>query len=97
MQSLESLLTAQITEAVEKLFGQKIESSAVTLQRTNPQFEGDITLVVFPFTKLAGKKPEETAAVFGEYLQQHASIVKSFNVVKGFLNLVISDDRKSVV
>lgn len=89
MQSLETLISNQVAKAVESLFGQKIESGSVTFQKTNPQFEGDITLVVFPYTKMAGKKPEETAQLIGEYLQGNLPEIERFNVVKGFLNLVI--------
>lgn len=89
MQSLESLISAQVAHAVESLFGQHIQSGSVTFQRTNPQFEGDITLVVFPYTKMAGKKPEETAQLIGEYLQANMPEIERFNVVKGFLNLVV--------
>lgn len=91
MQSLESLISAQVSKAVETLFGAKVEPASVTFQRTNPQFEGDITLVVFPYTKLSGKKPEETAQVIGEYLVANMPEAERFNVVKGFLNLVISE------
>lgn len=91
MQSLESLISSQVSKAVETLFGAKVEPASVTFQRTNPQFEGDITLVVFPYTKLSGKKPEETAQVIGEYLVANMPEAERFNVVKGFLNLVISE------
>lgn len=91
MQSLESLISSKVSKAVETLFGAKVEPASVTFQRTNPQFEGDITLVVFPYTKLSGKKPEETAQVIGEYLVANMPEAERFNVVKGFLNLVISE------
>jgi arginyl-tRNA synthetase len=90
MQSLESLLSLSIAQAVESLFGAKIEPGSVILQRTNPQFEGDITLVVFPYATLAGKGPEQTAQTIGEFLEKNIADVERFNVVKGFLNLVIS-------
>lgn len=88
----EQLLSKQVTAAVSELFGPVLEPSSVTFQKTNPQFEGDITLVVFPYVKLAGKSPEETGKLIGEYLQTHVAEVASWNVVKGFLNLVISSD-----
>ncbi|HEU4717045.1 MAG TPA: arginine--tRNA ligase [Bacteroidia bacterium] len=89
MQSLESLLSSSVSKAVESLFGIRAEASSVTFQRTNPQFEGDITLVVFPYVKASRKGPEQTAQVIGEYLKANVPEVESFNVVKGFLNLVI--------
>ncbi|MCK6641277.1 MAG: arginine--tRNA ligase [Bacteroidia bacterium] len=92
MNTPEQLLSAHVAVAVKELFGASVEASGVTFQKTNPQFEGDITLVVFPFTKLAGKSPEQTAQIIGEYLQNTVKEIASFNVVKGFLNLVISSD-----
>jgi arginyl-tRNA synthetase len=92
MQTIESLLSVPITNAVEALFGAKIDANSITFQRTNPQFEGDITLVVFPYVKLAGKGPEQTGEAIGSYLKEHVHEVTAYNVVKGFLNLVIGDD-----
>jgi arginyl-tRNA synthetase len=92
MQSLESILSEHITKAVETLFGVKTEASSVTFSATNPAFEGDITLVVFPYVKLAGKGPEQTGQLIGEHLKAAVPEIASFNVVKGFLNLVISDE-----
>lgn len=92
MQSLESILSAQVTKAVEALFGVKTEASSVTFSATNPAFEGDITLVVFPYVKLAGKGPEQTGQLIGEHLKGAMPEIASFNVVKGFLNLVITDE-----
>ncbi|TND07215.1 MAG: arginyl-tRNA synthetase [Bacteroidetes bacterium] len=89
MQSLESLLSLKTAEAVKTLFNKEIDPATVTFQKTNKDFEGDITLVVFPYVKLAGKGPEDTGKLIGEYLQQNSGIVDHFNVVKGFLNLVI--------
>ncbi len=92
MQSLENILSESITLAVELLFGGKIEASSIAFSKTNPQFEGDITLVVFPYVKLAGKGPEETGKAIGEYLKGKLAIVESYNVVKGFLNIALSDN-----
>jgi len=78
-----------IQEAVQKLFNQSVDN--LQLQPTNPEFEGSHTLVCFPLTKITRKGPEETARMVGEYLVQHSGIVSRFNVVKGFLNLVLSD------
>ncbi|MDQ3111239.1 MAG: arginine--tRNA ligase [Bacteroidota bacterium] len=92
MQSLESILSPHVISAVESLFAAKVEPGSVTFSATNPAFEGDITLVVFPYVKLAGKGPEQTGQLIGDYLKKELSIVSSYNVVKGFLNLVISDE-----
>lgn len=90
MNTPEQLLARHVTAAVTELFGPVLEPSHVTFQKTNPQFEGDITLVVFPYVRLAGKSPEQTAHLIGEYLGKNVPEVASFNVVKGFLNIVIS-------
>lgn len=90
MNTPEQLLSGQVAGAVKELFNAVIDPVSVTFQKTNPQFEGDITLVVFPYTKLAGKSPEQTAQVIGEYLQKNVPEVAAFNVVKGFLNVVIN-------
>jgi arginyl-tRNA synthetase len=84
----QSLRTA-VKQAAEALFGQPLEN--IQLQPTNAEFEGSHTVVCFPLTKLSRKGPEETARLVGDYLVQHAGIVSKYNVVKGFLNLVLSD------
>jgi arginyl-tRNA synthetase len=91
MQSLQSILSEPINKGVESLFGAKIETASITFSKTNPQFEGDITLVVFPYVKLAGKGPEQTGQAIGEYLKMNVGAVDSYNVVKGFLNIVFTD------
>ncbi|MGL4599820.1 MAG: arginine--tRNA ligase, partial [Bacteroidia bacterium] len=91
MQTLESLLSGAVAQAVQAVFNQTIDPASVTFQQTNPQFEGDTTLVVFPYAKAAGKNPEEAGKLLGEYLQTHVADVEAYNVVKGFLNLVISN------
>ncbi|SMO46402.1 arginine--tRNA ligase [Solitalea koreensis] len=78
-------------EAVKVLFDQNIEASAVTLQETRKEFEGDITIVVFPFTRFSKTSPDATATAIGAYLINHVTEVADFNVIKGFLNLVIAD------
>jgi len=90
MNTPEQLLAGQVAGAVKELFGSAIDPASVTFQKTNPQFEGDITLVVFPYVKMAGKSPEQTGQIIGEYLQKHVAEIASFNVVKGFLNVVIN-------
>ncbi len=87
--NLDLVLRSKIEEAVSSLFHQQINN--IQLQPTNQEFEGSHTVVCFPLTKLSKKGPEETARLVGEYLQQHAGIVSKYNVVKGFLNLVVED------
>jgi len=87
---IELILRDQIVEAIEKSYHQQIEPSLVQLQNTRKEFEGDITLVVFPFIRISRKSPEQTAAEIGDYLQQNVTEVEGYNVVKGFLNLVIA-------
>lgn len=81
-----------IIEGVKSIYSAGVTSAQVPLQKTKPEFEGDITLVVFGLTKISKKSPEETGKSIGEYLKQHCSIVSDYNVVKGFLNIFISDD-----
>jgi len=92
MNSPEQLLSGHVAKAINDLFATAIAPNTVTFQKTNPQFEGDITLVVFPYVKAAGKGPEQTGQIIGEYLNAKVPEVASWNVVKGFLNLVISSE-----
>lgn len=92
MQKIEQILTSQTLEAIRELYGQALSPNQVSLQKTKIEFEGDITLLVFPLTKASKKSPEETANTIGNYLKEHVAEVKAFNVVKGFLNLVIGDE-----
>ncbi len=78
-------------QAVQELFGFEAPASAIQIQKTDKKFEGDLTLVVFPFVKAARKSPEETGKTIGTYLQEHCTDIIGFNTVKGFLNLSISD------
>ncbi len=87
--NLDLVLRSEIEKAVLSLFNQPAYN--IQLQPTNQEFEGSHTLVCFPLTKLTKKGPEETARVIGEHLAQYSDIVSKYNVVKGFLNLVISD------
>ena len=77
------------TQAVKTLYGQEVPEKMVQLQKTKREFEGNLTLVVFPFLKISRKKPEDTAQDLGEYIKQNCDAIADFNVVKGFLNLVI--------
>jgi len=88
--SIEQIISEKIVEAINHCYQQQIDSKLVQLQSTRKEFEGDITLVVFPFLKMSKKSPEQTAAEIGDYLQQNVTEVEKYNVVKGFLNLVIS-------
>ena len=77
-------------EAVKALYGQEVPEKMVQVQKTKKEFEGSLTLVVFPFLKISKKKPEDTAAEIGEWMKQNCKAVADYNVVKGFLNLVIA-------
>ncbi len=90
--SVELIIRDQIVEAIAKCYNQQIEPALVQLQNTRKEFEGDITLVVFPFVRMSKKSPELTAAEIGDYLQENVTEVEKYNVVKGFLNLVISPE-----
>lgn len=88
---LRSQLVPALQSAFKDLFGHDLEAKAIGFQQTRPEFEGDVTINVFPFLKLSGKGPEQTAQAIGEYLVAHVPVVERFNVVKGFLNIVIGD------
>ena len=79
--------------AVKELYGQEVAEKTVQLQKTKKEFEGNLTLVVFPFLKISRKKPDETAREIGEYIKQNCEAIADFNAVGGFLNLVI--DKKA--
>ena len=78
--------------AVKALYGQDVPEKMVQIQKTRSEFEGNLTLVVFPFVKMARKSPEQTGQELGEYLVANCDAISKFNVVKGFLNLSISDE-----
>ena len=86
---MEALICKAAGEAVKALYGMEATEKMLQLQKTRSEFEGNLTLVVFPFMKAARKSPEQTAQEIGQYLQEHCSAVEKFNVVKGFLNLSI--------
>ena len=88
--NIENKLSASVMEAIKALYGQDVPEKMVQLQKTRAEFEGNLTLVVFPFLKLSRKSPEATAQEIGEWLKANIAEVADFNVVKGFLNLVIS-------
>lgn len=88
--SIESLLTAKVIEAVKECYSVSVEEDKVQLQATRKEFAGDLTVVVFPFTRFSKKSPEDTGKELGEYLKGHIDEIKDYNVVKGFLNIEIS-------
>ncbi len=87
---IENLLIKHTVEAVQQLYGQAINEKQVQVQKTRREFEGDLTVVVFPFLRYSKKGPEQTAQELGQYLVDKLDEVSSFGVIKGFLNLVIS-------
>ena len=88
--NIEQTISLKAQEAVKALYGQDVPESMVQLQKTKREFEGSLTLVVFPFLKISRKKPEDTAQEIGQWLQEHCNAVERFNVVKGFLNIVVA-------
>ena len=88
--SIEQQIATTVLQAVTALYGEQVAPSMVQLQKTKKEFEGNLTLVVFPFVKMARRKPEEVGEQIGAYLKEHCEAVANYNVVKGFLNLEIS-------
>ena len=92
MMTLENILSQQVKAAVQQLYGIEAADSMIQLQKTRPEFEGNITLVVFPFVKAARKAPAQVATEIGEWLMANGEgLVAKYNAVQGFLNLVIND------
>ena len=87
--SIDNIIAQAVCEAVKSLYGVDFEPGKITLQATRKEFEGNLTVVVFPFLKASKKSPEATANEIGEYLAANCDAVKSFNVIKGFLNIVV--------
>ena len=87
--SIDNILMQATSEAVKELYGLDFAAEKVTLQTTKKEFEGNLTVVVFPFLKASHKNPEATGQEIGEYLVKNCEAVQSFNVIKGFLNIVI--------
>ena len=83
-------ITEIVASALNALYGVEKENPAIQLQKTKKEFEGNLTLVVFPFLKASKKAPEATATEIGEYLVANSDLISAFNVVKGFLNLSIA-------
>ena len=88
--NIENILVENIAAAIEALYGQAVAMDKIQLQKTRKEFEGDFTLVVFPFLALSRKRPEETAAEIGEQLLKSQPLIASYNVIKGFLNVNIN-------
>ncbi len=89
---IEDKIVQSIIKAVQTLYGTAVEADKIVIQETRKEFEGQITVVTFPFTRFSKKTPEQTGADIGEFLKEHLGDVTDYNVIKGFLNLSISDD-----
>ena len=87
---IEDKLVASVINGLKALYGQEVPEKMVQMQKTKKEFEGHLTLVVFPFLKMSKKGPEQTAQEIGEYLKANDPAVAAFNVIKGFLNLTIA-------
>ncbi|MCQ2072620.1 MAG: arginine--tRNA ligase [Bacteroidaceae bacterium] len=87
---IEQLIAEMTVQAVKALYGQDIDAASVQVQKTKKEFEGHLTIVVFPYLKMSRKGPEQTAGEIGTWLRSNVEAVSSYNVIKGFLNLVIS-------
>ena len=87
---IEDKLVASVISGLKALYGQEVPEKMVQMQKTKKEFEGHLTLVVFPFLKMSRKGPEQTAQEIGEYLKANEPAVAAFNVIKGFLNLTIA-------
>ena len=90
--SIEAKITQAVLTAVKELYGADTDAKTVQLQKTKKEFEGDLTVVVFPFAKAARKGPEQAANEIGEYLKANEPLITAFNVIKGFLNLSIAQN-----
>lgn len=88
---LNDILAQAVQAALQNLYSATVDTKSIQLQKTRREFQGDITLVVFPLLRATKKSPEQSANEIGSYLVEHAEQVVDFNVVKGFLNIVVSD------
>ncbi len=89
---IEDKIIQNIIDGVKSIYGTAVEADKIVIQETRKEFEGQITVVTFPFTRISRKTPEETGAELGEYLKEQVTEVTGYNIIKGFLNLTISDD-----
>jgi len=87
---MEDLLRKGVREAIRSLYNADVTDDLLQIQKTRKEFTGDLTLVAFPITRISHKSPEQTGKDIGDYLAQHIDAVSGFNVIKGFLNIVIS-------
>ncbi|MBQ5826942.1 MAG: arginine--tRNA ligase, partial [Bacteroidaceae bacterium] len=90
---IEHQIAAAVAAALKELYGVEINAGEVTLEKTKKEFEGHYTFVVFPYLRASKKKPEVTAQEVGEYVAAHTDAVASFNVIKGFLNMVVAPEK----
>ena len=81
-----------VVTVVQELYAQTIDDSIVKIDKTPPEFEGELTVVIFPFVKISRKNPEFTANEIGEAIKNKSEIISAFNVVKGFLNISFTDN-----
>ena len=92
MMKLDRIVAQSAVEAVKSLYGQDVPLNLIQVQKTRPEFEGNMTLVIFPLLKISRKKPEETAREMGEYIAAHNDFVERYSIVKGFLNFIFRPD-----
>ena len=87
--SIDNIISSAVAEALKSLYGANVDAATIVPQTTKKEFEGNLTIVVFPFLKMSKKAPEATAQEIGDYLVANCEAVKTFNVIKGFLNITI--------
>ena len=87
---MEELIIQAVEKGMASIYGAEVDVNTIQPQKTRKEFDGDLTVVVFPFTKISKKSPEQTAEDLGKYLVENIPQITNFNVVKGFLNLSIS-------
>jgi arginyl-tRNA synthetase len=90
--NIEARITETVKEALHTLYNKEIQDKEIQVQRTRKDFEGDFTVVVFPFLRYSKKPPEQTGEALGTYLKEHMDEIGDFNVIKGFLNLIIGSN-----
>lgn len=90
--NIQTIIQTAVAQSIEQLYGEPTEAKKVQINATPKEFSGDYTVVVFPFVKLAKKSPDAAGAEIGEFLKQNVAEISDFNVVKGFLNLSISEN-----
>jgi arginyl-tRNA synthetase len=88
----EHILSNQLAQIINQLFALDVKDSDIVLQKTKKEFEGDYTLVTFPYTKVSKLSPEATGDLIGKALKEQLNHVESYNIVKGFLNISLTND-----